>query len=62
MKISVVIVAFALLNGFTGPNPTQDFQGKAYYFSKSSLELGTWGARISEAQKKQIRKNIHPQF
>ena len=44
MKIIVVIVAFVLLNGFTGPNPTQDFQGKAYYFSKSSLELGTWVA------------------
>ena len=52
MKISVIIVAFALLNGFTVPNPTQDFQGKAYYFSKSSLELGTWGSRMSEAQKK----------
>ena len=58
MKISVVIVAFALLNGFTGPNLTQDFQGKAYYFSKSSLELGTWGARMSEAQKKQIKARL----
>lgn len=58
MKISVVIVAFALLYGFTGPNPTQDFQGKAYYFSKSSLELGTWGARMSEAQKKQIKARL----
>ena len=58
MKISVVIVAFALLNGFTGPNPTQDFQGKAYYFSKSSLELGTWGARMSEAQKKLIKARL----
>ena len=58
MNISVVIVAFALLNGFTEPNPTQDFQGKAYYFSKSSLELGTWGARMSEAQKKQIKARL----
>ena len=58
MNIIVVIVAFALLNGFTGPNPTQDFQGKAYYFSKSSLELGTWGARMSEAQKKQIKARL----
>ena len=58
MKISVVIVAFALLYGFTGPNPTQDFQGKAYYFSKSSLELGSWGARMSEAQKKQIKARL----
>ena len=34
---------------------TQDFQGKAYYFSKSKMELGSWGARMSEAQKKQIK-------
>ena len=58
MKISVVIVAFALLYGFTGPNPTQDFEGKAYYFSKSSLKLGTWAARMSEAQKKQIKARL----
>ena len=28
----------------------QDFQGKAYYFSKSKMSLGRWGARMSEAQ------------
>lgn len=33
---------------------TQDFKGKAYYFSKSKMELGSWGARMSEAQKKQV--------
>jgi hypothetical protein len=27
----------------------QDFQGKAYYFSKSTLELGSFGATMSEA-------------
>lgn len=32
---------------------TQEFQGKAYYFSKSKMELGSWGARMSEAQKKE---------
>lgn len=36
----------------------QDFQGKAYYFSKSGLELGGWGARMSEAQKKQIQERL----
>ena len=30
----------------------QDFQGKAYYFSKSTMELGSFGATMSEAQKK----------
>ncbi len=36
----------------------QDFQGKAYYFSKSKMELGAWGARMSEAQKKQIAERL----
>ena len=36
----------------------QDFQGKAYYFSKSTMDLGSWGARLSEAQKKQIKARM----
>ena len=32
----------------------EDFQGQAFYISKSRLELGRWGARMSEAQKKDI--------
>lgn len=36
----------------------QDFQGKAYYFSKSTMELGRWGATMSEAQKKQIAERL----
>ena len=36
----------------------QNFQGKAYYFSKSKLELGNWGARMSEAQKKQMQSRL----
>lgn len=32
----------------------QDFQGQAVYFSKATMELGSWGARMSEAQKKQV--------
>jgi GLPGLI family protein len=39
------------------PN-VQEFQGQAIYFSKSSLELGSFGARMSEAQKKQIQDNL----
>lgn len=58
MKLTIAIVAIALLFAFTTPIPTQDFQGKAYYFSKSSLELGRWGARMSEAQKKQIKARL----
>ena len=36
----------------------QDFQGQAIYFSKSKMDLGTWGARLSEAQKKQIQAQM----
>ena len=49
--LKVATLSFILLMSF---NPeTQEFQGKAYYFSKSKMELGSWGARMSEAQKKE---------
>ncbi|WP_339886977.1 GLPGLI family protein [uncultured Flavobacterium sp.] len=35
-----------------------DFQGQAYYFSKSSMDLGTWGARMSEEQKKETQARL----
>jgi len=39
------------------PN-VQEFQGKAYYFSKSTMDLGSWGARMSEAQKKEAQERL----
>ncbi|WP_439129325.1 GLPGLI family protein [Polaribacter sp.] len=36
----------------------QDFNGKAIYVSKSKMELGNWGARLSEAQKKQVAQRL----
>ena len=36
----------------------QEFQGKAFYFSKSTMELGSWGARMSEAQKKEAQERL----
>lgn len=36
----------------------QEFQGKAYYFSKSTMQLGSFGDRLNEAQKKQIQENL----
>lgn len=36
----------------------QEFQGQAFYFSKSSMELGAWGARMSEAEKKQTQERL----
>ena len=37
---------------------TQEFQGKAYYFAKSKMELGNWGTRLSEEQKKQVAQRL----
>lgn len=39
------------------PN-VQEFQGQAFYYSKSKMELGSWGARMSEAQKKQVQARL----
>ncbi|WGK64657.1 GLPGLI family protein [Croceiramulus getboli] len=36
----------------------QEFQGQATYISKSTLDLGRWGARMSEAQKKQMKDRL----
>ena len=40
------------------PAPTKEFQGKAIYYSKAKMQLGSWGARLSEAQKKQIQARL----
>lgn len=53
LKISVFVL-LAVFSVDSKPAVKTDFQGKAYYFSKSKMELGRWGARLSEAQKKQI--------
>ncbi|WP_299668676.1 GLPGLI family protein [uncultured Polaribacter sp.] len=36
----------------------QDFSGKAIYVSKSKMDLGTWGARLSEARKKEVASRL----
>lgn len=67
MKISLYTllifpVLFVFLNSYTyepiEARNTRNFQGKAYYFAKSSMDLGKWGARLSEAQKKQIKERL----
>jgi len=54
LKLSLLSVVLLLSNK---PN-VQEFQGQATYFSKSTLELGNWGARLSEAQKKQVQERL----
>ncbi|NND15841.1 MAG: GLPGLI family protein [Eudoraea sp.] len=54
LKIVLIIPIF-FYNWEPAP---QEFQGQAIYFAKSSLELGSWGARMSEAQKKQVQARL----
>ncbi|WP_339624907.1 GLPGLI family protein [uncultured Winogradskyella sp.] len=62
LKISVFTLAFLTsmlsINDEQVTKDVQDFQGKAYYFSKSSMDLGRWGARMSEEQKKQVKARM----
>ncbi|WP_442266122.1 GLPGLI family protein [Tenacibaculum sp. ZS6-P6] len=51
------LLAIILVLGFTKPE-YETFQGKAIYFSKAKLELGRWGAKMSEMQKKQIKARL----
>lgn len=57
-KISIIALSLFFAFSFSNKINAQDFQGKAYYVSKSSLDLGTWGARMSEAQKKQVKARL----
>ena len=57
-KIGVLAIVFCLSSSFVVEKKSEDFQGKAYYFSKSRMNLGNWGARLSEAQKKQIAARL----
>ena len=50
-----MFVAFAF---FTLNSVAQKFSGQATYISKSKMELGNWGARMSEAQKKQVAERL----
>ena len=52
--LSLLILPFFAIDGEQKQN--NDFQGKATYISKSKMDLGRWGARMSEAQKKQIAR------
>ena len=53
-----IFLSSFLYNAENDLNDFQEFQGKAYYFSKTNMELGSWGARMSEAQKKQIKNRL----
>ena len=57
IKFSVAVLTLLLMSSNKSEvtnKGLQDFQGQAFYISKSTMELGKWGARLNEAQKKQI--------
>lgn len=56
MKTILFKISILLLLPFTFN--AQEFQGEATYISKSSMDLGSWGARMSEAQKKQVQERL----
>lgn len=62
LKFSVLVftllLSFGLNENTNADVNAQEFQGKAYYFSKSKMELGNWGARLSEEQKKQVAARL----
>ena len=48
---------------FSTLSSAQNFQGKAYYFSKTSVDMDGWGGRkMSEDQKKQIADRMRIMF
>ncbi len=57
-RLSALLIAFFLTSSFNSVDRNETFQGEAYYFSKSRMNLGNWGSRLSEAQKKQIEANL----
>jgi len=56
----VILLLFTLL--FASNIKAQDFQGQAYYFSKTTMDMSRWdrGGKMSEAQKKQMEARMKP--
>lgn len=60
-KFNIIFVLTALLLGLTVI--AQDFQGKAYYFSKTSPDTSGWGnGKMTDTQKKQITDRMRWMF
>lgn len=59
MKLLTIKLTYLIPLFFLTTNAiSQDFQGKAYYQAKSTMELGKFGATMNEAQKKQIKERL----
>jgi GLPGLI family protein len=53
-----VLVVGILISLFSFSSDSKEFQGRAIYIAKSKMELGRWGARLSEAEKKQVKARL----
>ena len=60
LKLSAIVFTLFLssIAKTADTHVVQEFQGQAYYFSKTKMDLGTWGARMSEEQKKQVAARL----
>ena len=61
IKLSILVLGSLLPSNASIQNPANtvnDFQGQATYISKSTMDLGAWGARLSEVQKKQVMARL----
>lgn len=55
---TITILIFCLSLVYTNSLNAQEFQGRAEYVYKAQMNLGRWGAKMSEAQKKQIAARL----
>lgn len=57
-RLSIIAFTFLLSVNLSA----QEFQGKAYYFSKTTMDMSRWnrGGQMSEAQKKQMAARMKP--
>ena len=58
IKIFTLLLLPFIFGGGVHKSLSKEFQGQATYVSKSKLELGRWGARMSEARKKEIAARL----
>jgi len=56
--IIAVIIGLLFFVALSSATDKKEFQGRAIYIAKSKMELGRWGARLSEAQKKQVKERL----
>jgi len=52
-SLSVALLLLICTNLFS-----QEFQGKAYYQTKTTMDLGSWGSKMSEQQKNMMKDRM----